>query len=410
MTHFRHSLLVATTLAWALAHPVSADIDQTSLKDIARDAQVLRESGVDAFEETFLPPSDDDILRIAEEVLEGTQTKAEKAIDAELEHRGIEVPEMGDSYALSGDWIDILISRSLGRTEIEQMIASATASPVPVRFVLRGIEEGQRINDAMLDYGYWSRDIDDPPEGILDPTIFQDRNVESVPAMFYMRDGEVIASVDGLSNTAWLIEAVERGETGHLGTEGPVLAISERDLIEVMQERTAALDLESRKEQTIATYWERATFTALSPAVEAATRLIDPTFIVNQPIPDANGNVLVEAGTRINPLDMQPFTLRLIVFNPTREEEVDWALSLDPLAGKQDMLIATEMNRQAGWDGFEALEDTFDAPVYMLQPDVRRQFQLRRTPSLVTASRDQFIVEELFVAPSVSDTNNTESR
>jgi conjugal transfer pilus assembly protein TraW len=388
----------------AMAATSFAHANDTSIADIAREARAIQANPTAYTGDFEIRPPSDEVVKLAQEITGMSQEKGLRNMPAAASAYGIEMDDPMQPEIMTGDWIDILVSRSLGEAELKQVIASAAHSNLPVRFVFRGIAEGQRINDAMLDYGRWSRGLDVPPQAILDPTIFQDRGVDSVPAMYFMRDGEVVASVNGLTNPEWLARAVEGGETGHLGTRGPVLDIAERDLIELMQERTAQLDLESRKKETIDTYWQRADFIPLMAATENERKVIDPSFVLNEDIRGANDALIVQAGTVINPLQLRPFTLRLIIFNPTREAEVEWAASLESAPGLDDMFIATEIDRDAGWEGFESLEDRLDEPVYLLQPDLRSRFQLQKTPSLVTSESYRFVVEEVAVKDRVSQT------
>lgn len=338
------------------------------------------------------PAPSDEVVKLAEEVMNNSRQAANQALPDVGKQYGVEMPS-ADVISPTGEWVDIFVSRSLGE-ELAQTIRDLEGSKIAVRFVFRGIAEGQRINDSLADYGRWTQGLENPPPAILDPNVYRQHGVTSVPHMIYMKDGKALASVRGLSNPQWLADAVASGERGDLGARGPVMEIAERDLIDVMQERAAGLDLESRKEQTIKTYWERATFTELAAAEKPSRRTIDPTVVIARALKDQNGKVIVPAGTKINPLDMRPFTLRLVVFNPTRKAELNWVKSLTPVSGVEVMYLATAMDREDGWKQLEAIENALDAPVYLLQPDIRQRFELRSTPSIVTAENRQFVVEE----------------
>lgn len=342
------------------------------------------------------PVPSDEVVRLAEDVMNSSHQSAKQGLPEVGRRFGVEMPQP-DAVSPSGEWVDIYVSRSLGE-ELIQTIRDLEGSKVPVRFVFRGIAEGQRINDSLADYGRWTQGLEKPPAAILDPNVFREQGVTAVPHMIYMKDGKALASVRGLSNPQWLADAVARGERGDLGARGPVMEIAERDLIEVMQERAAGLDLESRKEQTVKTYWERATFTELAAAGKPSRRVIDPTVVIARAMKDPKGNVIVPAGTKFNPLDMRAFTLRVVVFNPTRKAEVDWVKQLAPVPGIEDMYLITALDRADGWKQLESIENALDAPVYLLQPDIRQRFELRSTPSVVTADKRHFIVEEFVPA------------
>lgn len=392
MMRFAPKNLALCGIALAIATTAYARDD---IVDIAMQAEKINENAGAYLKDLNLETElSDKAIKLAEEIVSGSIQAAERSLPEVAQQLGVELQKQQGVTTLQGDWIDILVSRSLGE-ELTQTIHELADSKIQVRFVFRGIAEGQRINDAFADYGRWTQGLESPPAAILDPGVFRESGATAVPHMIYMRDGAAIASVRGLSNPQWLADAVERGELGDLGTLGPVVEIAERDLIEVMKERAANLDLESRRDETIATYWQRAGFTTLSPAKKDRRRTIDPSVVVNQDIKDAQGKVLVSAGTHINPLAMRPFTLRLIVFNPTRHEEVEWVSRLTPSPGLEDMLIATEIDRDEGWKHFESVQERLDAPVYMLKPDIAQRFALERTPSLVTAENLHFVVHEI---------------
>lgn len=374
-----------------------------SALDLAKQSEHARERGQAYLKDFEVTQPNDDLVKFAKEIVEGTkETYRRERPNVEADF-GIKTPENDRTLHPEGEWIDILVSRSLGEAELEQTIAAAAKSSMQVRFVFRGIGHGERLNDMFADYGRWADGLESPPGAILDPTLFQDHSVTQVPYMMYMRDDKVVASVKGLSNPKWLEDKVKAGETGYLGRQGPTREIAERDLIEVMKERAGKLDLDKRKQETVASYWDRAQFQVLTPAREDRVRRIDPSVVINQPIKDVNGKVIVQAGAVINPLHMRKFTLRLIIFNPTRPSEVKWAQHLAAEEGRQDMFIATQFDRESGWEDLEGLQDQLDAPVYMLTSDVRQRFALERTPTLVTSEGLNFVISEHAVEERVED-------
>jgi conjugal transfer pilus assembly protein TraW len=183
---------------------------------------------------------------------------------------------------------------------------------------------------------------------------------------------------------------------GDLGVRGPVAAIAEADLIEEIHRRIAALDLDALRAKAIVSYWRRARFEHLPAATEARERRIDPTIEARCDITLPDGRTLVRAGARVNPLDHLPFGLRLVVFDPTDGVQVRTAQALGETAGAlRPLYLATRFDRDAGWEGFRAVEDTLDEPVYLLTPDVRERFALERVPATVEASDRSFLVREI---------------
>src|SRR5689334_4835624 len=92
---------------------------------------------------------------------------------------------------------------------------------------------------------------------------------------------------------------------------GPVYAIAEPSLLEVIlsklrdAERTGALARLQRDAQAKIAEAVKAPqpLAGLTKAKVARTRYYDPSIVVPYPITDAEGRILVAAGTMVNPLD-----------------------------------------------------------------------------------------------------------
>ena len=347
----------------------------------------------------------EDLLNLANEIVEISAEASERGrsevlnmFDINEDFLSSDRPDRSpsDSVDPSKEWIDILVSRSMGETEIRELMKDLSVVDFPVRLVFRGIDDGQRINDAMGDYARWAQDIENPPEGMIDPTIFQNHGTDTVPRMIYMKDEKVVASVDGIQNPLWLRDAVKNGQTGYLGVRGPIVEVTEQDLIEVMQARLQEIDFEEKKQQTIDTFWQRATLYHLPYAVETRVRNIDPSILINEDMRDSLGNLIHPAGTIINPLHLMPFNMRLIIINPNNPQEVEWAMNLEKNNPHlRDMVILSEVDRDNGWSQFEDLHHQLKTGVYQLKEDVKSRFHIEKTPTIVTADRQVFIVTEI---------------
>ena len=343
----------------------------------------------------------------------------------------------------------VFLSRSLGERELKRIFEEASfAARRDLVFVFRGVEKGRSINDGILDLQRLAGGLTPIPNIVIDPTLFRNYGVNVVPTVlrakgrsvieerFAGRRGEaeegkrlasgmtgpseiltspaepssmppsrrfgaVVARASGLYRDEWLMERIDAGETGDLGERGDVREISEPDLIEVMKARVMEVDWEGKREQAVKNAWKHQTFIELPTAAKSRRRQIDPTILVERDILDLSGRPIRRAGDRVNPLRIQPFTLTLLVFDPTSEEEmrrVRVHLSRSRLMGATPpVLIATRIDREEGWDAYKALTDRFDQHVFILNEDVARTFDLEATPSLVRADNAAhvFIVEEL---------------
>lgn len=304
---------------------------------------------------------------------------------------------------------DILIfaSRSLAQEGLQDIFEIASQDP-GVAVVFRGVPEDMKVGPELRALQAMAAEFDPMPNVVLDPTMFREYNVTSVPTIVMLEQGDakgagernVRARVEGLSDPAWLERRLERGEEGDFGRKGPVAEIEEPDLIEVMQERVAEIDWAAKREQAIQRFWSNQSFQWLPPATESRTRRIDPHVYVMRDITAPDGSVIAQRGSRINPLDMRPFTQAVVVFDPLDHRQMELIERIVPkIAAEPDVqrltYIATQMDAEAGWDGYRQVTDRVDAPVYLLTPDLIERFRLEHTPSVITSDGEAFVVREL---------------
>lgn len=315
-------------------------------------------------------------------------------------------PSARQDAAYPGHATLLFVSLSLEPAGLRDLFALASQRQDLV-LVFRGIPEGMRLDQGMAHYQALVRDYDPLPNLVIDPGLFRDYRIEVVPTLVALGgegerllDRREIARVAGLSSLLWLEQRIAQGVRGDQGQRGPVAPIAERDLIEWMQARVAAIDWEAKKAAALERFWQGRVFIDLPPAPQARTRHIDPSVVVTEALRDARGTVLVEAGTVLNPLDQVPFTQALVIFDPLAPGQLA-ALEarLPQLAGEAGVgrltYLATRMDREAGWDGYRRLSDRVDAPVYLVTPEIVERFEIEHTPSIVTSDGQRFVVSEL---------------
>jgi conjugal transfer pilus assembly protein TraW len=292
--------------------------------------------------------------------------------------------------------LTVLVSRSLGAAQLKEIFAFAADTP-RARVVFRGVAEDESLMDFVRQVHGLLAGIDPIPEVVLDPTPFAAAGVDIAPVLLAEGPDSELARVAGLADPLWLRARVLAGERGDLvGVRGPVKGVTEPDLIEELQRRLAALDLEKLRERALEGYWQRVAFEALPVAAEPRTRKIDPTITAPREVRTADGTVLVRAGETLNPLDRLPFTQRLVVFDAGDERQVATAKRLGRESGDLRVTyLATRLERRLGWEGLTSVEDALDAPLYLLTPNVRRRFALERVPAFVEARGNHFLVAEV---------------
>ncbi|KMQ81309.1 IncF plasmid conjugative transfer pilus assembly protein TraW [Candidatus Burkholderia pumila] len=135
-----------------------------------------------------------------------------------------------------------------------------------------------------------------------------------------------------------------------LGTIGPTYPIAEPDAIEQIvatlcaKERTGEL----KRLQGVAAHrslnsaQHPAPVEGMRTATERSARLIDPTVTYSSPVMTEDGRVMIPAGTKLNPLDLMPFTETLVFFDGLDPEQTAGVVRMldHPNARVKPILIA----------------------------------------------------------------------
>lgn len=318
-------------------------------------------------------------------------------------------PELSDPELSDGEESDkkhplgeglrtlIFVSWSMGATAIKDIMESYDERP-GTGIVFRGIPDGMKMIDAVTKMHMLTQDTQSQVSVLLDPLAFRRHGIDTVPAIVLEgADDKLLAKASGTSSTRIVDSAVEAGKPAgtDLGAHGPTSEILEPDLMEVAKARIEALDTEAMKKRAIDRFWHNETGSPLPPVSVPAIRYVDASVIIPEDILDNHGNIVQKAG-RINPLEMMPFNQKLVVIDPTQDWQVELAKREYASHGASltVTVMATQIPVTSGWDLFEATQDSIDAPLYLLKPDMAQRFQILRAPSVVTAEGLEFKVQE----------------
>lgn len=288
----------------------------------------------------------------------------------------------------------LFVSFSLGDTALKGIFEEAVGRD-DVLLVFRGPKPGQKLPALMADLKRLLKGIEPMPNIVIDPTRFQRWSVTSVPDIIVEQDRKSRLHVHGVSSLSWLDEQLKAGKQGDLGTLGDVGEIAEIDLLEELKRRMAAIDWKQKQQQAIARFWEQQKFEDLPTAQEDRDRSVDLTITAPRDLAAPNGQLIIRAGQTVNPLDKMPFGLCLMVFDATVQAQVELIQHQSCQDKKAHvMYLATSLPRQDGWEKLKHLENTMQAPVYLLTPDVRSRFQLQHVPSFIEQAGNRLIVHE----------------
>ena len=288
----------------------------------------------------------------------------------------------------------MFISFSLGESVLKDIFEEASGQD-DVLLVLRGPKPQQKLPGLFADLKALLQDIDPVPNIVIDPTRFQKWDVTTVPEIVVEDQDKATLRIKGVTSLAWLKSRQDAGRKGDLGRFGEVYEIAEIDLLEEIKKRLAAIDWPQKQQQALARFWEKRQFEVLPIAQENRDRSIDLTVTAPRDVIAPDGNLIIRAGQSFNPLDKLAFGLCLIVFDATEKAQVDAVRHLSCRDKTARVLyLATKLPRQDGWENLKTLETTFNAPVYLLTPDVRQRFQLQKVPALVEQSGNRVLVRE----------------
>ncbi|MBU2952245.1 TrbC family F-type conjugative pilus assembly protein [Marinobacter sp. F3R08] len=394
----RSSKCLAVVLGLVLSGSVSAEL--TDQQKAIFKAAKQRSNDMDV--SSLLNQIDQQKSRGAALIDETADKAAEIAIgqgDAkdEAEKRAAQICESRTHY--------IFASRSLGEVALREIFAEASANP-ETTVVFQGIPKGSKMPMAFVDLQQLAREYDPMPSVALNPLLFQEYEVTAVPEIMALTDGkwqnrkchqEVRTRIAGITSVGYLNKRLDEGD---LGQRGPVEEISEPNLMSVIAQRIKEIDWDKKKQQAVDNVWNNMQMYPLPPAPEDRIVKIDPTIEALQDIKDAEGNILVPAGKRVNPLEIQPFNSIVIVFNPMRESELAAAVEMIKAytqKGAKIIPVLSEIDKTEGWNMYNEVARKLNHRVFMLTPDLKQRFRIMHTMSVVRASGNHFEVREVKV-------------
>ncbi|MBX8557151.1 type-F conjugative transfer system protein TraW [Pseudomonas cichorii] len=181
-----------------------------------------------------------------------------------------------------------------------------------------------------------------------------------------------------------------------LGQYGNTWNIQEQDAIDMIKGRLG--EMEKRGELT--KYWNDYRDSQLAglenpkplpgiePVVEPQIRMYDPTYTYAETIKDHLGNVLVPAGTKINPLDYTPLSKAIIFIDGRDPKQLVYAKQRTEEHPRDKVILV------AG--SFLKLNREWGRPVYFDQQGIlTKKFGIERVPAVLTQKGRQLQIEEL---------------
>jgi len=119
-------------------------------------------------------------------------------------------------------------------------------------------------------------------------------------------------------------------------TVGPTYSITEPDMLEEMQAKLKDMEKSGRLKELQAEAIKRSEghieapnpVKGLTRTITAKTYYFDPSYVVPSTITTPSGQVIGQAGQRINPLDYVPMSKHLMFFDGNDKEQISMAIRL----------------------------------------------------------------------------------
>lgn len=306
----------------------------------------------------------------------------------------------------------IMLTAAMGERELKALFATLGGRP-DLRFAFRGVPAAMNVPD----FAVWLQSLFDDPAMleatniVLDPELFAQTDTRLAPtilledmtgrtaAMADSDTGRIVASATGFSNPDWLHDSYRRGQTSFPSADA--VLVEEEDLRQRAEREAAAklASLTTDPDVLMARYWQRLgrdmDGSRVTPAAQARERWLHSTFIPEEPIRDHTGRVLAWPGEIFDPSTVLPFDRQILVFDPTREGELDFVaarLADAPSGISRQVLIVARLPAvspgAAPWQGLQDLVTRFGLPVYVLTADFRQRFGIEHTPTEIRPLRE----------------------
>jgi len=190
-----------------------------------------------------------------------------------------------------------------------------------------------------------------------------------------------------------------------LGTTGKTYPVAEKDLLNEIEGRAAQTDWEGifKKEQEKIRNEAGKGKIPLPASDNATSYLIDMTYTLPHDIPKVSPEgqivgVLYPKGYKFNPLEYTKINETYVIFNGSRKAEVDWFVS----NYRNQPLVYPIISEGSVFDVAERL----GRPVYLLDEQLRKLFQIERTVSVVYPEGKFMRVDVLRITDEENNSRN----
>ena len=308
--------------------------------------------------------------------------------------RTIESTVRANSPLEQGEELYYFVSFSQPESEIKEILQ--VAAEVDARVVLRGMRVGDKmVNHTAAAMAALASGISPTPKVSIDSRLHKIFNIDSAPTMVY-RKGNKIVTVTGVATVRWLLGKARRAnETIDLGRVSTTYDITERDVIEEIQSRVAAVDWDEKRKKAMNRYISKLPDFLMPTAINDATYKIDPRVRFNKDITAKDGSLLATKGQVVNPLDhFSGQSLTLYVFDGMSEPQKALVKKQMKTARGKIGLMTSRIDKEKGFQFLGDLSKEYSQQVYMLQQRMISRFQLKHLPAEIYLANGEMIIRE----------------
>ncbi len=363
------SIIIAIVLCLATAlsaTDVYLDEEEDEGLGIAQEVPQDALEEAEVIVEGFLSPTQQDI-KTAEAIRERTDRITAEALGVDA----TPIPTVEDTPhpSLCASKVYYLISLSMPSDTVSNVVSDAlrTNDACGKKVVLvgiRGFIGGSMMNTLKKLYKVSSVIKRNLPVTILAKE-FKAYDVKEVPFIIVRtKDGE--KTVIGDMSIEY---AVERAQDGEIA--GTIYgSIIEDDFYDMIAQKAAKAEAHLRQKQFSYDFDLNRYDGRFKKADKDNVFHIDPAYIADNDIKDAEGNTIVKKGTIVRPSDYTPLG-RYVFINGNDEKEVNYAISLKP---KQIILVSGNPVN---------LSKKYKMPFYVADDSLVYGLSLAKTPSII---------------------------
>jgi conjugal transfer pilus assembly protein TraW len=283
--------------------------------------------------------------------------------------------------------------------EAELLAAMEEAASHDAVVILRGLAKGESVTQAGQRLRALAIKLERVPEVQIDPFAFRREGIVSVPTISVVVGDSRLSATGSLALGA-LLQRFAKGERGDLGRRGAVYAVQERDMMDEIQARIAAVDWKAQREGAYARYWSNREAISLPTATIDKVRLFDPSVEVRSDIHASNGQLVARAGQRVNPQAMMPLRSVWFVFDPRDSRQlarIEVEIQRLQRANTPYLLMATQLNTGNEWEHLRVIENRFGLPVSIVTSELVQRFGIERVPVRIQGAGLKLAIAELGV-------------